>query len=219
MIRRRHIRPLLSLLLTIGLVAAPLVALAVEPRTRRVGVSVRDNRLKISFGFRDAFPKGVQEKLSSGLTQQVLIKVSLERRGETPPVAYWARNIGVTYKLWEEKYIVSLEDISGRRSASVKTKRQAVDLAGALVEAPITDVRGIPAGAYRLRVRIETNPVSKEMVEKIRQWLARSRASKADAPAPSNYFGSFVGALVDRRISRADHQIDFVSQWFHLSAR
>jgi hypothetical protein len=204
-------------LLAAVLVLAPLSAISEKTHVRKVGVSVAHNRLRVTFGFRDAFTKKVTKKLSSGLTTEVLVQLTLEQQGARSPVAYWAVTVEVTYDLWEEVFIITREDATGRLRAGVKTRDQAVDLAGRLINAPIADLHGLPAGTYRVRARIETNPVSKEMVEKIRHWLAKSRATQAGSPAPSNYFGSFVGALVDRRISQADHQIDFVSQWFRVN--
>jgi hypothetical protein len=217
--RERHMRALHIAVLTMALVLSPLLAATDGSAVRRVGVSTADRYLRITFGFRDAFTPAVIKKLSSGLTTNVLIQLRLERQGEPVPVAYFARTVEVTYDLWEEKFIVTREDASGRRRAGVTTRKRAIELAGVLFNAPLIDLGGIPADMYRVRARIETNPVSKEMVDKIRHWLAKSQASKGGAPAPSNYFGSFVGALVDRRISRADHQINFVSQWFRLDPK
>jgi hypothetical protein len=215
---RRHIRlSAAALLAAVLVVLAPLRAISEKPHVRKVGVSVARDRLRVTFGFRDAFTPSVTKKLSSGLTTEVLVQLTLEQQGARAPAAYWAVTVEVTYDLWEEVFIITREDPAGRRRASVKTRGQAVDLAGALVNAPVAHLRNLSAGTYRIRARIETNPVSKEMVEKIRHWLAKSRATQGGSPAPSNYFGSFVGALVDRRISQADHQIDFVSQWFRVT--
>jgi hypothetical protein len=205
--------------LALALLLAPALGLGDDLPVRRIGVSVADRHLRVTFGFRDAFTRSIAKKLSSGLTTSVVVQMTLEPQRSAAPVAYWAGTVEVTYDLWEERFIVIREDASGRRRASVKSKGHAIDLAGVLKSMPVANLRGISAGVYRIRVKIETNPVSKEMVEKIRHWLARSRATQSGSPAPSNYFGSFVGALVDRRISQADHQIDFVSQWFRLNAQ
>lgn len=135
------------------------------------------------------------------------------------PLAFWARTIEITYDLWEEQFLVVREDDTGRKRAKVVTRKEAMDLSGILTHTAIGQIPDMAPGLYRIHARIETNPVSKEMVEKIRSWLASTRAKKRGTTATSNYFGSFVGALVDRRISQAEHVIEFVSQWFRLRGR
>jgi hypothetical protein len=183
---------------------------------RRVGLTQINHELLVTFSFRDAFPQSIQNQLSSGLKTGILIQLTLERQGSTTPFAYWAGTVEITYDLWEDKYLVLREDNTGRRRASVASKQKAVDLAAELSHIRLIDTENLPPGVYRLRAKIETNPVSKEMLEKIRSWLVKSQTKSTANATPTNYFGSFVGALVDRRIGEADHTIDFVSQWFSL---
>ncbi len=189
---------------------------AEELPVRKVGVAVSEQRLTVTFSHRDSFTSAVRKKLTSGLTTSVIVELSLERQGSKKLATYWARTVEITYDLWEDKFIVVREDSAERRRTVVSDKGKAVDLAGVLSKVPIASLKGLPLGIYRIRAKIETNPVSKEMVTKIRRWLARSRAAQTGVSGPANYFGSFVGALVDRRISQADHTIEFVSQWFRL---
>ena len=182
--------------------------------TRRVGISSINDALLVSFSYRDAFTEKVKKKLTSGLTTSVVVQLTLEKKGDKNPMAFWARTVEVTYDLWEEKFFVVREDDTGRRRAKVSSKKDAIDLAGILHQVALGPLSDTNSGMYRIHVKVETNPVSKEMLETIRTWLARSRAKKSGSIASSNYFGSFVGALVDRRISQAEHTIEFVSQWF-----
>jgi len=185
---------------------------------RRVGLTQINKQLLVSFSFRDAFPASIQKKLNSGLKNTVLVQLSLEKQGSKTPVVFWARTVEITYDLWEDKYLISREDTAGRRRAVAASKAQAVNLAAEIVHAPLVNTDEIPPGVYRIRAKIETNPVSKEMLEKIRSWLVKSQNKSSQSAAPTNYFGSFVGALVDRRISESDHTVQFVSQWFKLGA-
>lgn len=216
---KRLRRALTALLLSLSLIYMPARTLAAEPPLRRLGVSVTERHLLVTFSYRDAFTRPISKKLRSGLTTTVLVQLTLESQRNAAPITYWARNVEITYDLWEDEFIITREDAAGKRRTTVKSRAHALELAGTLIKEPVANLRGIPAGNYRIRARIETNPVSKEMVDKIRHWLVHSRAAKSGAPAPSNYFGSFVGALVDRRIGQADHQIDFISQWFYLGER
>ena len=186
---------------------------------RRVGLTQINRQLLVSFSFQDAFPPAIRKQLTSGLKTSLLVQLFLEQQGNKMPIAYWARTVEVTYDLWEEKFIIAREDNTGKRRATAASTEHAVKLAAEILNVHLLDTSNLPAGVYRIRAKIETNPVSKEMLEKIRSWLVKSQSKNTSSPAPSNYFGSFVGALVDRRISEADHTIDFVSQWFKLGGR
>ena len=183
---------------------------------RRVGLVQINRQLLVSFSFRDAFPPLIRKQLTSGLKTTVLVQLFLERQGRRSPEAFWARTVELTYDLWEDKFLIFREDNAGRRRAVVSDKSRAVDLAAEISNVNLVDTSTLPPGVYRIRAKIETNPVSKEMLEKIRSWLVKSQGKSSQSPAPANYFGSFVGALVDRRIAEADHTVKFVSQWFNL---
>jgi hypothetical protein len=187
-----------------------------KPATRRVGLTEINHQLLVSFSFQDAFPPSIQKKLNSGLKTTVLVQLSLERQGSKSSHAYWARTVEIAYDLWEDKYLILREDDTGRRRATASSKSRAVSMAAEIINAHLVNTKDIPSGVYRIRAKIETNPVSKEMLEKIRSWLVKSQNKSSQSAAPTNYFGSFVGALVDRRIAESDHTVEFVSQWFKL---
>ncbi len=212
--------PLLGSLIVGLLISALWPALAWsaddEPPRRQLGVSISGKDLLASFTFRDAFTPAIKEKLTSGLPTRVVLQINLERQGQKKPLTYWVRSATIVYDLWEEVFIVTVEDDRGRRRAKANSPEKAIELAGTLVRTRVSRLVGQLPGVYRFRALIEVNPVSKEMVENIRRWLARPSAGKSGVDTQSNFFGSFVGIFVDRRIGQADHVITFVSQWFRL---
>jgi hypothetical protein len=183
---------------------------------RRSGIALKGNALLMSIGVRDAFSKRVRKKLPSGLPTRLVVQVNLEREGSDRPLSYWVRTVDVVYDLWEERYVVTVEDDSGRRKATAPTIDAAVALAATIEHEPVADITGIPPGNYRLRVHVEVNPVSAEMVENIRRWLARPSTGDRGARTQSSFFGSFVGKFVDHNIGKADRTFTFVTQWFGL---
>ena len=202
------------LALTVGLGAA--VAKDKAPPQRKVGIAISGDQLFTSFSYRDAFTKEIKEKLRSGLPTRIVIQISLEKKKKSKPVGYWARSISIIYDLWEEVYIITVEDNKGRRRAKVSTVPEVVELAGVISRGQITKVGDLPSGSYRLRTLIEVNPVSKEMIDNIRRWLAKKPEGSGSGSA--NFFGSFVGIFVDRQIGKADYSSVFVSQKFPLGA-
>jgi hypothetical protein len=200
--------------LAIGLM--PLISHSKPPK-RKVGVDAASNAVRATVSYRDVFNKKVREKLTSGLPTRVLVQVALESKKKGKPVAYWARAIEIVYDLWEEDYVITVEDSRGKRRTRVKTLSEAVNVAGILWRTKIASQQGIKPGLYRLRFVAEVNPVSKEMVDNIRRWLSKPSGARG-SEARTNFFGSFVGAFVDREIGKADKTVGFVSQWFQLGS-
>lgn len=184
--------------------------------TRKVGLKVTGENLKVTFSFRDLFTKKVRKKMTSGLPVRVVAQVALENsRGKA--MAYWAQSIEIVYDLWAEDFSITLRDAGGRRRTRVATLEEAINVAGILWRAPVAEQLGqLEPGVYRLRVLVEANPVSEEMIKNIQRWIARPKGGHGDAEARSNFFGSFVGHFVDRGIGQADKTVAFVSQWFKL---
>lgn len=215
--RRRSPRRALAWVLLLALALVALTAHA-KQRTRRVGIHVTKSDVRATFSYRDVFGKKIREKLRSGLPTRVLVQVALQSKAAGKPVSYWARAIELVYDLWEEDFVITVEDNRGRRRTRVKTTDEAINVAGVLWRARIAGRTGLEPGMYRLRFVAEVNPVSKEMVENIRRWLSRPSGS-GGSEARSNFFGSFVGSFVDRNIGKADKTVKFVSQWFEVKAR
>jgi hypothetical protein len=194
----------LSLLMTIPATAGDGVGI------RRVGVHALAAGLGVSFSYRDVFTAPVRRRMNSGLTTRVVIQIAVEDE-KSRAVQYYARTVSIAYDLWDENYAVALAEPSGKRHARVKTLDEAINAAGILWRTPVAS--RLPAGKYRLRVLAEINPVSEEMVRNIQSWISRP-AGDPHGPAGQNYFGSFVGYFVDRRIGKAENEIRFLSQWF-----
>jgi hypothetical protein len=185
---------------------------------RKIDVAAAGGRLLTSFSFNDAFTAGVRKKLTSGLPTRIVVQIGIERKDSKKPVGFWAREVDIVYDLWEEVYLVTVNDNRSKRSARAPNVAEAIALAGQISGAELAQVSAHKPGTYRLRVLVEVNPVSKEMVENIRRWLARSPGSKSTPAGSTNFFGSFVGIFVDRRIGEADHSSTFVSQDFQWGA-
>lgn len=215
--RRRSGYRAFALVLAMAFVLVSLATHA-KPRTRKVGIHITRTDVRATFSYRDVFSKSVREKLTSGLPTRILAQVALQSKNKKKPITYWARAIEIVYDLWEEDFVITVEDNRGRRRTRVKTADEATRVAGVLWRTPVANVKGLTPGTYRLQFVAEANPVSKEMVENIRRWLSRPSGGHG-SETRSNFFGSFVGSFVDRNIGKADKTVSFVSQWFEVKGR
>jgi len=185
---------------------------------RTVGVGRQGNQLVVSVGLQDLFGPRDVERLLSGFSTRVLIRVALLRDGFSEPVATATRLAEIVYDLWDEKLRVRIS--AGKPSTSetlvVPTAKAAVDAATLLAGFAIADSETLDArSSYHLSVRADLNPISEELVTNVRRWLSHpsghGRAGSADS-----FFGSFVSVFVNPRIDDSERMLQVMSQSFSL---
>jgi hypothetical protein len=204
----------LAALTTLALAATHAVpARAQEPEERKTGLTRRDERLLVSLGLQDLFKTPDAQRLLSGFTSRVLVRVAVFRLDQPEPVAQSMRHTEIVYDLWDEKFRVRRFEAGGKmETRTVATANEAIDLATALVAFPIVNLDRLEPGvAYRLSVRADLNPISQELLADVRRWLARP-SSRTRIGSGDSFFGSFVSVFVNPRIDESERQLRLVSQ-------
>jgi Domain of unknown function (DUF4390) len=191
-------------------------ALAAPPTVRTVGVARKADKLVVSVGLQDLFGPRDVERLLSGFSTRVLIRVALVRDGGNEPVTQAMRLAEIVYDLWDEKLRVRLstEKPGVAETQVVSTPKAAVDLATSLVAFPVIESSRLEPGAgYHLSLRADLNPISEELVSNLRRWLShpsgRGRSGSGDS-----FFGSFVSVFVNPRVDDSERLLQVVSQSF-----
>jgi len=191
-------------------------ALAASPAVRTAGIARKSDKLVVSVGLQDLFGPRDVERLLSGFSTRVLIRVALLRDEGGEPIAQSMRLAEIVYDLWDEKLRVRLS--TGKPGASemqvVATPKAAVDLATSLVAFPLVEIGRLEPGAsYHLSLRADLNPISEELVSNMRRWLShpsgRGRSGSGDS-----FFGSFVSVFVNPRVDDSERLLQVVSQSF-----
>jgi hypothetical protein len=189
---------------------------AQPPGPRTMGIARAADKLVVSVGLQDLFGPRDVERLLSGFSTRVLIRVALLREGGDEPVAQAMRLAEIVYDLWDEKLRVRIS--TGKPGAVetqvVATTKAAVDVATALVAFPLTEMGRLEANAtYHLSLRADLNPISEELVSNVRRWLSlpsgRGRAGSGDS-----FFGSFVSVFVNPRVDDSERLLQVLSQSF-----
>src|SRR5262249_28986063 len=163
--------------------------------------------------FRDVVDAEIAKKLESGLPTVVTMRGYLFREAGGDPIALTAKSCRIVYDLWDEVFRIQLAQPGGPTSAV------AVNVEGVLrncCEArklPLVDRALLTEGSqYFVATLVEVNPVSPEMLDRIKRWVTRPNGSNAIGPGDS-LFGSFVGLFV-ARIGDADKKLSFRTQAF-----
>lgn len=205
----------------VAIVAVPTVAGA-DPQPPKTPASLPQRAaqlvsekgvVKLTVSFRDVIDAEIAKKLQSGLPTIVTMRGYVFRESGGDPIALTAKSCRIVYDLWDEVFRIQLAQPGGPASAV------AVNVEGVLrncceaKKLPLVDRALLPASArYFVATLIEVNPVSPEMLERIKRWVTRPNGSNAIGPGDS-LFGSFVGLFV-ARIGDADRKLAFRTQAF-----
>jgi hypothetical protein len=204
----------LALVVLAAAVVAP-AALADEP-VRKLGIARKGDDLLVTFAYTDIFDKESRAKLENGLPTTVLMRMTLTRHDDEGSLSFTMRSAQVTYDLWDEVFHVVVEVPHAKKKKSIVDEAsEAVSLAASVKKHPIS-IEDIPEGTYRLRVRVDRNPVSKEVLKGMRNWLNRPVGSSGRLRPGDSFFGSFISFFINKKLQKAEATREFKSQKFTL---
>lgn len=187
----------LGLLLAAGAAAAD----GLPPGAAPVALAARGGRLAATVDLAGGFPPDLHRQLSNGLTNVVTLHVAVlpERGGD--PVALFGREIDVLYDVWEERWLVTVKDSAGPRVRAFAFDRWEalaafLRLARDLDLGPLSELGG---RRWVAQARLELNPVSKELLDRTREFIANPASGRAGGPSRS-----VLGAMASYLLRGAD---------------
>jgi hypothetical protein len=206
----------LASVLTIATVPKELGAQETPP-VRQAAFGLDEKQmLRVSFGFRDVVDRATRDKLKGGLPTTIVMSAYVFREGGGPGLAATFLSCRVIYDLWNEVYNIEIAQPGAPKEEKIAGTIEGVyrhcTESDRLLVAPRSVLS--PPGTYYLGAIVEVNPVSPEMLDRIKRWVSRPTDPTAAAPGDA-LFGSFVG-LFTVRPGRADRQISFRTQSFTL---
>jgi hypothetical protein len=173
-----------------------------------------------------AFPESLRKDLRSGLTNRLLLRVSL-LQGEQPRGTA-AVEIALKYDLWDERFQSELS-INGAAASSpgLRTVEEAVSW---LSDLRLPGLFDAPAsgGTFTLRVEALLNPIERERLERIREWVKEnSNYVPIDGGARGTASEAGSNAIFNRIFDQYASGDDVAAQWrqevvsapFSVSAR
>jgi hypothetical protein len=208
------------------LVLAVVAALATTPAhgappgLRTTGIARKADMLVVSIGLQDLFQPRDMDRLLSGFSTRVLIRVAVFRSDSATPVVQAMQLSEIVYDLWDEKLRVRLSTDKPAKPQvlQVATSKAAVDAATSLTDFPVVEVAKLQTRVtYHLNVRADLNPISEELVSNVRRWLSRP-SGRGKAGSGDSFFGSFVSVFVNPRMDDSERVVQIVSQPFQIPA-
>ena len=191
--------------------ATPKTPAALPSRTAQI--ALEDRLVTITVGFRDVVDAEISKKLQSGLPTVLTMRgyVFPEAGGE--PIALTAKSCRIVYDLWDEVFRIQLTQPGGESSAVAVNVEGVLRNCGEAKRMPLA-ARALMGDSVRyfVAVLVEVNPVSPEMLDRIKKWVTRPTGGTAIGPGDS-LFGSFVGLFV-AKVGDADKKLAFRTQAF-----
>jgi hypothetical protein len=207
----------------IGLASVVLVATVPKgvgaqdtPPVRQAQVGLDEKQmLRVSLGYRDVVDIPTAAKLKGGLPTTIVMSAYVFREGGGPGIAATFLSCRVIFDLWNEVYNIEISQPGAPKEDKISPTLEGVLRHCTEVNRLLVAPRSIlaPPGTYYLGAIVEVNPVSPEMLDRIKRWVSRPTETST-APGDA-LFGSFVG-LFAVRPGRADRQISFRTQSFSL---
>ena len=197
-----------------GLVPARALAQVKTPQAlpQRAGpVDLDQKRVVVSFSYRDVVDAEITKKLSSGLPTVIAMRGYVFRESGGDPIALTAKSCRIVYDLWDEVFRIQLAQPGGTTSVVAVNVEGVLRNCAEARRLPLVDRALLSdSGRYFVAALVEVNPVSPEMLDRIRKWV--TRPTSAIGPGDS-LFGSFVGLFV-ARIGDADKKLAFRTPTF-----
>ncbi len=161
-------------------------------------------------------PETLRKDLVSGLTNRVLIRVTLMSGSES--LAQRAVELTVRYDLWDEVFrLRTLLDGATLNATTVKSAEEAlaflhnVRLAGLFARSARTH-----AGALILKAEVLLNPIDRERMDEIRKWVRQNTAPGSPGPtglSPGGMTSSSANAIFNRIFEQYATGAEFAASW------
>lgn len=180
---------------------------------RAAQIALEKGVVKLTVSFRDVVDAEISKKLLSGLPTVITMRGYVFREAGGDPVALTAKSCRVVYDLWDEVFRIQITQPGGVRVAVAVNTEGVLRNCAETRKMPLMERALMKAGTrYFVAALVEVNPVSAEMLDRIKRWVTRPNGSAAIGPGDS-LFGSFVGLFV-ARIDSADRRLAFRTQAF-----
>lgn len=180
---------------------------------RTATVALEKKAVVMTVSYRDAVDAAISKKLLSGLPTTIAMRGYVFKETGGDPIALAAKSCKIVYDLWDEVFRITITQAGGQ------TTTVAVNVEGVLrncAEAkkmPVMERSSMKdATKYFVALLVEVNPVSADMLDRIKRWVTRPNGSTSLSSSDS-LFGSFVGLFVTR-VQSADKRIQFRTQAF-----
>jgi hypothetical protein len=179
---------------------------------RMIWDSAAREHLFTDLSFRDIIDNEIRGKMSRGLPTTIVFTATLHEAGSTRALATTAQTCRVTWHVWEEAYRIEISKPGEVRAPVWTTTIEGVLRRCAEVHRLLTanrDQLPVP-GPFLLRAKVQVNPVSEDVLQKIKRWVSRPTGTSTAAPGDA-LFSTFTGLFL-QRVGEAERILVFTTK-------
>jgi hypothetical protein len=190
----------------------PRAALAqAAPRSASFTWDSKKKRLYVSVEFNDAIDRSIQKKLSRGLPTTIVLTGAIYLPGNPAAVSTTAQTCKVTWLVWDEVYQIEITRPDSTRIVGAPNWKSVVKKCAVATNLPVATSNQVsPSATVYMNAKVQVNPVSKEVVDKIKKWVSRPTGTGTAAPGDA-LFSTFTGLFL-QRIGDAESEIKFTTK-------
>jgi hypothetical protein len=184
-----------------------------EPPPRDVAFEWNASRtqLFVDVRFRDAVDAEIRRKLSRGLPTSIVLTAAVYRVGARDPIATTAQTCKITWHVWDEVFLVENTRPGRIRTTPTSTVAGVLRRCAEALQLPAGTSEQIPFGvSLYMRAKVQINPVSPELLQKIKRWVSRPTGTGTAAPGDA-LFSTFTGLFL-QRIGEAERELKFTTR-------
>lgn len=192
------------------LLIAPSARAEDEPPPRDVAFewNAAKTQLFLDVRFRDAVDAEIQRKLSRGLPTTIVLTAAVYRAGSSEPLSTTAQTCKVTWHVWDEVYLIDIMRPGQSRVTPTSTVAGVLRRCAEALRLLAGTRDQIPLGVQLyLKAKVQINPISQELLQKIKRWVSRPMGTGTAAPGDA-LFSTFTGLFL-QRIGDAEHELKF----------
>ena len=164
--------------------------------------------LYANLNYRDIVDGEIKKKLSRGLPTTIVLSAAIYLSGAEMPVATTVQSCKITWHVWEEAYRIELTFPGSSRVRWTTTVEGVLRRCAEANRLLVATSEQVPVGRpLFLKAKVQVNPISPELLAKIKRWVSRPSATGTAAPGDA-LFGTFTGLFL-QRIGDAERELKF----------
>jgi hypothetical protein len=169
--------------------------------------------LYLSLGFRDVIDPELQAKLSRGLPTTIVLTAAIYRASgsSVQPLSTTAHTCRITWHVWEEAYRVEITRPGGSQVRWTTTVEGVLRRCAEVRRLVAGTAQQIPVNtALFCAAKVQVNPLSPEVLQKLKLWVLRPSGTGTAAPSDA-LFSTFTGLFL-QRVGEAERELKFNSR-------
>ena len=180
---------------------------------RKAKLATHRKWVTMTVSYRDVVNPAIRRKLLSGLPTVIASRAYVFPEKSPRPVALSVKTCRIVFDLWDEVFRIDLKQAGKDRQTVAVNVEGVLRRCAEATKQPVVATRSLNGQQrYFVAVMVEVNPLSKEMMDRIKRWVSRPKGAGTVGPGDS-LFGSFVGLFITH-VPDADRALSFRTQAF-----